>query len=130
MTRELLEEYTYKKMEICDLENAVYALNGNSAMIARDTVLDYRKGYPAPTAVIGIDWEKVDRIERQCENRIAVLKRECEEIEIFIEAIEDSLTRRIFRLHYIVGLPQSKIAKRLKVSQSVVSKKITLFLRI
>ena len=49
--------------------------------------------------------------------------------EEWIEAISDSLTRRIFRMYYIYGVRQSVIAQRVHLSQSKVSEKISGFLK-
>ena len=48
---------------------------------------------------------------------------------LWIEAIPDSLTRRIFRMYYVDGMNQSRIAKRVHLSQSQVSRKIDGFLK-
>lgn len=47
----------------------------------------------------------------------------------WIEAIEDSMTRRIFRMYYIDGMGQNKIAKQVHLAQSKVSEKIVKYLQ-
>ena len=64
------------------------------------------------------------------ETRIEKLQKECTEIEEWVEAIPDSLTRRIFRMYYIDGIGQNKIAKRVHIAQSEVSKKISKYLQL
>lgn len=103
-------------------------MNGNSAFVGTDTIMDYRKGYPVPQAVIGIDWKKVDRTELRYKDRIAELEKECEEVEQFIENITDSLTRRIFRMYFIEGMRMKDISKVVHIESSSVSKRINRYL--
>ncbi|MCM1155540.1 MAG: hypothetical protein NC392_09300 [Roseburia sp.] len=130
LTKESLEAYRSKKEEIKELQYKLQHLNEGDIMIGYDTILDYRKGYPVPQAVVSVDWEKVDRTVSRYEKRIEVLARECEEIEIYIESITDSLTRRIFRMYYLDGLSQRRISKQIHMSQAGISKKIAIFLKL
>ena len=118
MTKELLESYRSKKAEIAELQYKLNHLNDGDAMIGNDTVFDYRSGYPMPQAVVGVDWGKVNRTTERYEDKIEELTKECEEIEEFIEAIPDSITRRIFRLHYIDGISQKNVAKMVHLERS------------
>ncbi|MCM1039840.1 MAG: hypothetical protein NC434_11000 [Ruminococcus sp.] len=127
LTKESLEAYRSKKEEIKELQYKLQNLNEGDIMIGYDTILDYRKGYPVPQAVVGVDWEKVDRTVSRYEKRIEVLARECEEVEIYIESITDSLTRRIFRMYYIEGYSQKNIGNIIHIDRSYISKKIKMF---
>lgn len=128
MTKELLESYRSKKEEIKELQYKLEHLCDGDAMIGNDTIFDYRSGYPMPQAVVGVNWKRVDRTERRYKDRIAILIDDCEEIEEFIESISDSLTRRIYRMYYLDGLSQCKIAKQVHMSQASISEKISFFL--
>lgn len=130
VTKELLESYRSKKAEIAELQYKLNHLNDGDAMIGNDTVFDYRSGYPMPQAVVGVDWGKVNRTTERYEDKIEELTKECEEIEEFIEAIPDSITRRIFRLHYIDGISQKNVAKMVHLERSGVCKKISNFLQL
>ena len=55
------------------------------------------------------------------------LEGECAEIEEYIEGIPDSLTRRIFRMIFVDGIPQKRIAKAVHTLQAFISKKISHF---
>mgnify|MGYP006990178117 CR=1 FL=1 len=68
MTKEFLESYKSKKVEICELQNILQFGIGGNAMIGNDTILDYRKGYPVPQAVVGVDWDKMARTENRHRN--------------------------------------------------------------
>ena len=97
--------------------------------MGNDVIKDYRTGYPRPQSVVGYDYDKEDRLRTAYQARIQKLEAECAEVELWIEEIPDGLTRRIFRMYYIDGLRQSKIAKKVHLSQSSVSEKISTYLK-
>lgn len=57
------------------------------------------------------------------------LKRECDEIEAFIESISDSQLRRIFRMRYIDGKSLFVIGNKVHLDKSNVSRKINYFFK-
>ncbi len=126
MTKEKLESYRSKRKELQELEYKISHLNDTGDGIGSDVILDYRKGYPQPQAIVGVDWSRVDRYR----NRLAKLKAECAEVEEFVEGIEDSMTRRIFRMYYIEGASQERVARSVGMERSSVSKKIDKFLKL
>lgn len=129
MTREKLEDYKSKKAEIQELEAKLRDLPGSESMIGNSVVLDYRRGYPQPQSVVGYDYDLEQRRRGRWENRLGILRAEVAEVEDWIEAIPDSLTRRIFRMCYCDGLKQSKVAHKLHMDQATVSRKISQFLK-
>lgn len=130
MTRERLEGYKSKKEEIQELEYKLRHLGEGDSMIGNSTIMDYRSGYPQPQTVVGVDWKRYDNTKARYSHRIQKLQTECDEIEQFVEAISDSLTRRIFRMYYIDGISQERVARNIHVSQSVISKKISDFFKL
>lgn len=130
MTREELEEYRSKKEEIAELEYKLKHIGDNDEMVGNDVIMDYRSGFPVPHSVVGVDWKKYDNAKARYTNRLAKLREECDEIEAYVESIEDSITRRIFRMYYIDGVSQENVAKAVHMSQSLVSKKISDFLKL
>ncbi len=129
VTREQLEQYRSKKEEIRELEIKLQQCGNGKNMIDNSTVMDYRSGYPRPQTVIGVDWKRVENAEKRYTCRIQELQTECEEIEKFVENIEDSLTRRIFRMYYIDGQTQEQVARAVHLHRSRISKKISNFLK-
>ena len=128
MTREQLESYRSMQAEIKELmEKITYP--DIEEMTCSSIINDYRSGYPVPQAIVGFDWEKCQRTERRYRKRIAELEKECSSIEDFIENIGDSMTRRIFRMHYIEGIPQVLIGKAVHLDQSRVSRKINNYIK-
>lgn len=130
MTKERLEKYRSKKAEIPELRRKLADLGKDDSMIGNDVIMDYRKGYPRPQSVVGYDYEREIKLRERWEKRIERLEKECLDIELWIEEIPDSLTRRIFRMHYVDGLPQDKVARKLNMDRSNISKKITRFLKV
>lgn len=130
MTKEQMESYRSKKAEITELTYKVQHLGDNDAMVGNDVIMDYRSGYPVPQSVVGVDLNKVYRLKVRYKNRIAKLEEECEQIETYIEDIEDSITRRIFRMYYIDGISQERVAKIVHLDKSSVSRKIDKFFKV
>jgi hypothetical protein len=101
-------------------------------MIGNDVVFDYSKGYPMPQSVVGFDQEKYERLQDRDLKRKERLEKECEEVEQFVEAIQDSMTRRIFRIYYIdgrVSVNQEEVSKKVHLERSTISKKIDNYLK-
>ena len=129
MKREQLEQYRSKKDEIKELKYKLEHLGEGDSAIENSIINDYRKGYPQPQAVVGVDWGKIDNAVKRYEHRMEKLNAECVSVEEFVENIEDSLTRRIFRMYYIDGISQSDIAKAVGYSRGRVSQKISNFFK-
>ena len=129
MDKKKLEEYKSKKVEIKELQYKLSHLGAGDSLIGNDVIMDYRKGYPIPQSVVGYDFEKEKRLRDIYENRLQKLQAECLEVEMWIEDIPDSMTRRIFRMCYLDGMTQEKVAKAVHISQAAVSKKISEFLK-
>ena len=130
MTLEFLKDYKSKKEEIRELEYKLEHIADGDSLIGNDVIFDYRSGYPVPQSVVGTDQDKYHRLERRWSQRQAQLKEECLQVEEFIEAIPDSLTRRIFRQSFIEGKTQEEVSRDLHISQSSISRKISHFIKI
>lgn len=132
MTRERLAMYRNNKAEILELDYMLQNRWKSDTMIGNNVIFDYSKGYPMPQSVVGFDQEKYERLQNRDLKRKEKLETECEEIERFVENIKDSLTHRIFRIYYIDGrkdVTQRKVARRVHLDQSRVSRKIDNYLK-
>lgn len=132
MTKEMLISYRSKKQEIKELDYILKNRWKSDTMISVDTILNYRKGYPVPEGVAGFDQERYERLQDRDMRRKERLEQECKAVEDFVENIRDSVTRRIFKLYYTEGdkkPTQTKIAKRVHLDQSRISRKIDDFLK-
>ena len=123
--------YRSKKAEIRELTAIIENRYQDESLIGNDVILDYSKSYPPiPQGVVGFDQAKYNRLQDRDRRRKENLEKECAEIEDFIEGIEDSLTRRIFRMIFIEGRRQKDVAKAVHLDRSSVSKKIDTFLQL
>ena len=129
MTQKDLEEYRSKLAEIRELRTKLEHLDEDDSFWGNDTVFDYRSGYPKPQAVVGVDWQKYDRASARYRQRIDQLQQECALVEEFVENLEDSLMRRIFRMYYLEGKSQREISECIHLDRSVISKKISRFFK-
>lgn len=130
MTKEILMSYRSKKAEIRELTAIIENRYRDDSLIGNDVILDYSKSYPPiPQGVVGFDLAKYNRLQERDWRRKEKLEKECAEIEDFIESIEDSLTRRIFRMTFIDGEKQKAVAKVVHLDRSRVSRKIDEYLK-
>ena len=125
MTKERLKSYQSKKAEIEELRYRREHLGDGDSMVGNDVIFDYRTGQPRPQSVVGIDHKKEESKRERYDKQIEKLQRECEEIEEWVEAIPDSLTRRIARMCYIEGMRQDRVARKVHLAQSKVSERIS-----
>ena len=125
MTRERMEMYQSNKEEIQELAYKLIHLRED--MVGNSVILDGRTGIPRPQAVVGVDEDLLQRRRERYQERKTALELECEEVENYIENIADGLSRRILRMRYIDGMTQHRIARKVHMSQSAVSRKVEKF---
>ncbi len=125
MTRKQLESYRSMKQEISEMQYTLAHLGEGDSMISSSVINDYRSGYPVPQAVVGVDRERLEGRKKYCEKRIHALQEQCDTVERYVEeGIEDSITRRIFRMYFLEGKTQKEIAKFIHMDRSTVSRRL------
>ena len=130
MTKELLSTYRSKKDEIVELDLVLKNRWRDESLIGNDVILDYSRSYPPiPQGVVGMDRDKYDRLQERDQRRKEKLQQECEEIEEWVEAIPESITRRIFRMCFIEGRKQKDVAKAVHLDRSRISRRIDDYLK-
>lgn len=129
MTKERLEEYRSKKAEIQEIQYRLDHLGEGDSLVGNDVIMDYRTGFPMPQSVVGYDFDKEQRLKEAWTKQREKLQADCLEVEMWIEAIQDSLTRRIFRMYFVDGITQKQIAKAVHLDKSRISRKIDSFLK-
>lgn len=129
ITKKRLEAYRSEKQEIMELRHKLNNLKEED-FIESDVIMDYRSGFPVPQSIVGINtnayWKRKERLITD----ISRLERRCQETELWIDEIQDSAIRRIFRLYYEDGQGQQAIARQLHMDQSMVSRKINRYIDI
>lgn len=129
MTRERLEAYRSNRDEIKELKYKLDHLGEGDSLIGNDVIFDYRKGYPMPQAVVGYDYELGAKRRKRYKTQIAKLEAEQDGIEEWIFGIRDSQIRRLFQLRYLEGSTVEKVARKVHLDKSNVSRKIENFLK-
>ena len=126
MDMKKLEEYRSNVEEREDLRGKIARLNSgeDDSCIGNSVIMDYRTGYPRPQSVVGYDFELELRRRARWASRLEKLEADINEVEAWIEAIPDGVTRRCFRMYYMDGLSQIRIAKKIHSDQSTVSRKM------
>ena len=133
MTKDRLLAYRSKREEIRELEYTLENRWKSETLIGNNVIFDYSKGYPMPQSVVGFDYKRYERLQDRDMRRKSDLEKECAEIEDFVDRIQDSITRRIFKIYFIDGkkpVKQKEVAKRVHLDQSNVSRKIDEYLNI
>ena len=93
-----MEAHRSNLAEIKELQYKLEHLAGDESLIGNSVILDYRKGYPRPQSVVGYDYALEKSRRERWTKRIGELQAEVDAVEVWIEAIPDSLTRRCFRM--------------------------------
>lgn len=130
MTREQLEQYRSNMEEIKELTYKLEHLGEGDGLIGNDVVFDYRTGYPKPQSVVGYDYELEARRRGRLEKLRAKIQAECDNVEDFVYGIPDGKTRRIFQLYFLEGLSQERVARKMNMEKSSISKKISGYLKL
>ena len=100
--KRLMQEITIRRWELNEMKTT-------DAGLGSSVIKDYSKGFERPQAVVGFDGERYRRKRRLLDQKEA----EAEEIRKWVEAIEDTATRKVFEYFYLDGLPWKEVAKRL-----------------
>ena len=129
MTRKRLEQYQSNKAEIKELRYKLQHLGEGDSLIGNDVVFDYQTGYPRAQAIVGYDYELEAKRKKRYTDQIAKLEAEQDCIEEWVFGIRDSRTRRIFQLRYLDGCTVEKVAQKIHLDKSNVSRKIDNFLK-
>ena len=127
ISKDRLEAYRSEKQEIEELKCKLQAMKAQD-YTGVDTILNYRSDYPVPQAVVGADIEGYWARKNYLQSEITRLTARCQEVELWIGEIPDSITRRIFRLRYEDGKGQQAIARQMHMDQSNISKRINRYI--
>jgi len=129
MTRERLEAYRSNRDEIKELKYKLDHLGEGDSLIGNDVIFDYQTGYPIAQAIVGYDYELEAKRRTRYENQIAKLELEQDQIEEWVFTIRDSQARRIFQMYFLEGMTQEKVARKMHMDQSRISRKIDQLLK-
>ena len=125
-----LKELKHLKKELYQLDKKIEKLESKEVPIVAGKVKGSSKDFPyieVRTSVLMDEPVAADAINKMLKLKYArrrEVDRKIIEIEEFIQAIPDSLTRQIFELYFLDGKKQKDIADILHIDRSSVSKKI------
>lgn len=114
MTKKKLDEYRKLKREIPFLEAELKELWNTDKGMGNSVIMDYSDGFPRPQSVVGFDQDRYDRRKMILNNK----KKKVEEVEEWIDSIEDGQTRCVFRMFYVDGMKWERIAVKTGYSES------------
>ena len=119
--RKLKKEAEVIKQEIKDLEF-------KPAEKMMDTANDYSTGYPVVITIEGFGSEEYvkakTRLYEQLRRKLIAIEKERDEMERYIDSIEDPELRTIVRLRYIEGKTLEKIAESMEYSERTIRRKL------
>ena len=119
--RKLKKEAEVIKQEIRDLE-----FKPVEEMM--DTANDYSTGYPVVITIEGFGSEEYvkarNRLYEQLRRKLIAIEKERDELERYIDSIEDPELRTIVRLRYIEGKTLEKIAESMEYSERTIRRKL------
>ena len=113
MTKERLKQYISLDKEIVELEIDLQTLLTTDKGIVIDTVMDYRSGYGVPQGIQGFNMKEYRQKCKRLQKKKTKAETELIAIEEFIDSIEDSLTRRVFKMRYEGGMSWTAIALKI-----------------
>lgn len=132
MTKKELKEYRALKLEIRDLQKRIWFIEGTANSPVQDKVRGSSKTFPYTARSFTVEGfgedddthnRKLQYKQRIIENRKELLEK-INSVEEYIQGIDDSETRLIYRMYYMDGKSQIDIGDELHLSQSEVSKRI------
>lgn len=108
MTAERLKQFRHLKKEIEDLEQRIKRISRSQVT---DVVSGSDREYPYTqhhVTITGIDQRALRRLQRKRQ----ACKKEYDEIAMWIDSIEDSQLRMIFRARYLDGYKWVRVARK------------------
>lgn len=107
ITKKMLKDYAKIKREIPLLRAELEEMQHSEFGLGSSIIMDYSTGYPRPQAVIGFDHKRYERRKAILANK----EKAAAAVEAWIDEIEDTQTRLVFKKRYIQEQKWIKIAK-------------------
>lgn len=130
MNPEILKQYKSLLEEIKDLEKAIKKLEQEETRVEFDKVTGSNREFPYQPMTYHIEGYDIRKIDRTMRRKELLYKRKdkCEELKVeiekFINEIDDSMTRRVFKYKYIDGIGWQQIAYKIGKSDESYPRKI------
>lgn len=121
MTKKELEQLRALHQEIETLEER-YILTPPEE--CGDTYGDYSHGFKQIKVLQGLSTARADRIRDRITKKYEQLTAKVDDMEEWLDDVEDSEMRDILRLYYANGLNQEEIARRKGYTRSAIAMKL------
>lgn len=136
MDKGRLKKHKKNKDRLKRIDEKIEELCGKEVQVVSGKVTGSSKDFPyteVRTSVQMYEPYENDRINkriREYEAERLVLLQEVEEVDQYIEGIEDFEVREIFELSFVEGKKQREVAEEVGLERSVVSKRITNYINL
>ena len=136
MDKKTLKKYKPNKDRVIRIENQMQELCEREPTVVMGKVTGSSADFPYTEVRTSVqmydpyeDENVRQQIRRKEADRLRILKEQ-EEIEDYINGIDDPEIKEIFELHYLEGKKQSEVAEIVNIDRSYVSKKISDYLKL
>ena len=109
ITRKLLDEYRKTKIEIPLLEQELHEMWTTEKGFGNSVILNGKNGSKKPETVVGFDQERYDRRKQILQHK----KEKARTVEQWIDSIDDTETRMVFKMYYTEELGFEAISIKL-----------------
>ena len=128
MDKQQLSRLRKLNKEAKDLKSRIDNLAYRPKEWVSDSVKDYSTGYPRTVVIEGYGDEEYarakDKLYNQYVRKLLNIQREIDNIEQFLDSIDDPEMRTILRLYYISGLTQEQIADKMGYSRETIKRRL------
>ena len=124
MEKEQLKQLRSLIKEAEHLEEQIRDLPFRTGPYVADSAKDYRTGFPRMITIKGYSTEQYERLKRRLQEKLKALNAEIDEMESWLDGVEDPQLRDILRLQYMNRLTQEQIAEELGISTRTVQRKV------
>lgn len=94
-----------------------------------DVAKDYSTGYPITIKIEGYGSEEYIKVKQRLYNRLnhklTAIHEEQEQLEKYLDSIEDPELRAILRLRYVDGMTQEQIAEEMGYSIATIKRRLS-----
>ena len=136
MDKKTLKKYKPNKDRLIRIENQIQELCEREPTVVMGKVTGSSADFPYTEVRTSVqmydpyeDENVRQQIRRKEADRLRILKEQ-EEVEDYINGIDDPEIKEIFELHYLEGKKQSEVAEIVNIDRSYVSKKISDYLKL
>lgn len=136
MDKKTLKKYKRNKDRLIRIEERIQELCEREPTVVMGKVTGSSADFPYTEVRTSVqmydpyeDENVRQQIRRKEADRLRILKEQ-EEVEDYINGIDDPEIKEIFELHYLEGKKQSEVAETVNIDRSYVSKKISDYLKL